>query len=186
MLRPILSGVRAFSKLANWVAMGANAVGTLIVLALIMVVNYDVVARGLFNAPFRGAVEVVQFSMVLIVFLQLPDVVRMNRLTRSDGFLTILQATRPKLAESIRRIINFASAVFMTLVAYAIWPEFLEMYETQDYFGVPGIFTAPWWPLKLAIFLSAALCLILFALKALTGERSTDPVRYTKQPEDNA
>ena len=61
--------------------MSANAVGTLVVLALVCVVNYDVIARGLFNSPFLGAVEVVQFSMVLIVFLQLPDVMRVGRLT---------------------------------------------------------------------------------------------------------
>lgn len=166
MLRPMINGVRALSTLASWVAIGANAVGTLIVLGLVLVVNYDVVARGFFNAPFRGAVEVVQFSMVLIVFLQLPDVVRTGRLTRSDGFLTILQTTRPHLADTIRRIINAASAVFMALVAYAIWPEFVEMYETKDFFGVPGIFTAPWWPIKLVIYLSAALCTLLFLFKA--------------------
>lgn len=166
MLRPLINGVRALSRLANGVAIGANAVGTLIVLALVVIVNYDVVARGVFNAPFRGAVEVVQFSMVLIVFMQLPDVVRTNRLTRSEGFLVLLQATRPGLAGTIRRGIDAASAVFMALVAYAIWPEFVEMYETKDFFGVPGIFTAPWWPIKLVIYLSAVLCTGLFVLKA--------------------
>lgn len=176
MLRPLVDGVRAISKLANGIAMGANAVGTLIVLALILVVNYDVIARGFFNAPFRGAVEVVQFSMVLIVFMQLPDVVRTNRLTRSDGFLTILGMTRPKLAVTLRRLIDFASAVFMTLVAYAIWPEFVEMFETRDFFGVPGVFTAPWWPIKLAIYLSAVLCTILFVLKVLSPDRPARPV----------
>ncbi|MEO9527280.1 TRAP transporter small permease [Roseibium sp.] len=181
MLRPLADGVRALSKLANAVAMAANAVGTLIVLALIMVVNYDVVARGFFNAPFRGAVEVVQFTMVLIVFLQLPDVVRTDRLTRSDGFLTILQMTRPKLAGTLRRLINLASALFMVLVAYAIWPEFVEMYETRDYFGVPGVFTAPWWPLKLAIYLSAVLCTVLFLLKVLSPVRPVAPVRLGEE-----
>lgn len=168
MMRPLAAGARAFTRLANGIAIGANAIGTLIVLALILVVNYDVIARGFFNAPFRGAVEVVQFSMVLIVFLQLPDVVRTSRLTRSDGFLTILRMTRPKLAETLRRVIDFASAVFMTLVAYAIWPEFVEMFETRDFFGVPGVFTAPWWPIKLAIFLSAVLCTVLFVLKVVS------------------
>ncbi|MBO6756607.1 MAG: TRAP transporter small permease [Roseibium sp.] len=171
MLRPITAGVRAVSSLTNGIAIGANAIGTLIVLGLVLVVNYDVVARGFFNAPFRGAVEVVQFSMVLIVFLQLPDVVRSERLTRSDGFLTLLQMRRPNLAETIRRVINFASAVFMALVAYAIWPEFVEMYETKDFFGVPGVFTAPWWPVKLAIFLSTALCTILFLFKVIQWGR---------------
>jgi TRAP-type C4-dicarboxylate transport system permease small subunit len=186
MLRPLLTGVRALSQLANGVAIGANAIGTLIVLALVLVVNYDVVARGFFNAPFRGAVEVVQFSMVLIVFLQLPDVVRMDRLTRSDGFLTILSTTRPKLADTLRRAINFVSAVFMALVAYAIWPEFVEMYETKDFFGVPGIFTAPWWPIKLAIYLSAILCTILFFIKVLSPDRKVEPVRLDEHSEENS
>lgn len=177
MLRSISAGARAMSGLAGTVAVAANAIGTLIVLALILVVNYDVVARGFFNAPFRGAVEVVQFSMVLIVFLQLPDVVRTDRLTRSDGFLIVLQATRPKLAGALRRLINLASALFMVLVAYAIWPEFIDMYQTRDYFGVPGVFTAPWWPIKLTIYLSALLCTVLFLIKVVAPARPVVPVR---------
>ncbi|MTH99092.1 TRAP transporter small permease subunit [Roseibium sp. RKSG952] len=186
MLRPIISGVRAISTMANWVAIAANAIGTLIVLGLVLVVNYDVVARGLFNAPFRGAYEVVQFSMVLIVFLQLPDVVRMNRLTRSDGFLTILGSSRPHAAQGLNRTINFVSAVFMALVAYAIWPEFVEMYETKDFFGVPGVFTAPWWPIKLAIFAGSSLCSLLFLLKVFMPEQKVEPVRLDEETGDTA
>ena len=53
MLKPILLGL---SKASNAVAMTANIAGTLVVLALVAVVNYDVVARGFFNKPFLGAV----------------------------------------------------------------------------------------------------------------------------------
>ncbi|WP_305983870.1 TRAP transporter small permease subunit [Roseibium sp. MMSF_3544] len=186
MLSQNIPGVRALSQLASWIAIGANAVGTLIVLSLVLIVNYDVVARNFFNAPFRGAYEVVQFSMVLIVFMQLPDVVRMNRLTRSDGFLTILSTTRPGAASSIRRTINFVSAVFMGLVAYAIWPEFLEMYETKDFFGVPGVFTAPWWPIKLVIFLSSILCTLVFFIKVLMPDAEVEAVRLDEHPEENS
>ena len=147
--------------------MAANAVGTLVVLGLVLIVNTDVVARGVFHAPFLGAVEVVQFSMVLIVFLQLPDVVRAGRLTRSDGLLVLLKRRMPGLATNLQRAIDAFSCVFMALVSYAIWPEFLEMLETRDFFGVPGVFTAPWWPIKLTIFLGALLCTILFALRTL-------------------
>ncbi len=184
MLRLLDTGLRAISQTANWVAIGANAVGTLIVLGLVLVVNYDVVARGFFNAPFRGAYEVVQFSMVLIVFMQLPDVVRVGRLTRSDGFLTVLGASRPALAQTLRRAIDFASAVFMALVAFAIWPEFVEMYETQDFFGVPGVFTAPWWPIKLTIYLSAGLCTVMFLMKVLRPDAKAAPLRMKIEKED--
>ncbi len=152
------------------IAMAANVCGTLVVLALVVIVNIDVVARGVFSAPFRGSVEVVQFSMVLIVFLQLPDVVRVDRLTRSDGLLMMIGNRRPAAARCLSRIINAVSAGLMALIAYAIWPEFVEAWETGDYFGTPGVFTAPWWPVKLAIFFSAVLCCLIWAGKVLGGE----------------
>lgn len=154
-------------RLSQRVATLANVVGTLMLLGLVGIVNYDVVARGLFNAPFMGAVEVVKFAMVLIVFLQLPDVVRVNRLTRSDGFLLLLDHRAPRLSKFLRRSIDTVAAVFMALIAIAIYPEFLNMLETGRYFGVPGIFTAPWWPIKLAILFSATLCMAIFTIKVL-------------------
>ena len=169
--------LRPVERIAHGLAIVANAVGTLVVLGLVLIVNYDVVARNGFNAPFLGAVEVVQFSMVLIVFLQLPDVVRVDRLTRSDGFLLLMGHRYPGVARVVRRFINLISALFMVLIAYVTWPEFLHMLDTRDYFGVPGVFTAPWWPVKLTIFASAALTALIFALKVLTGtdQRAAEP-----------
>jgi TRAP-type mannitol/chloroaromatic compound transport system permease small subunit len=169
---------RAFgglSRATRAIATAANIAGTLVVLGLVVVVNYDVLARGLFNMPFRGAVEVVQFSMVLIVFLQLPDVIRVDRLTRSDGLLFLIGARRPRLAAALRRIINVVSGIMMALIAIAIWPEFAKMWASQDFFGIPGVFVAPWWPIKLTIFCSAALCAIIFATKVLSPSGSDKP-----------
>jgi TRAP-type C4-dicarboxylate transport system permease small subunit len=172
--------IGSLSFLADRIAMSANVAGTLVVLALVAVVNFDVVARGFFNAPFLGAVEVVQFSMVLIVFLQLPDVVRVNRLTRSDGFLVIISERFPRFTAALTHLIETVSAIFMALVAIAIWPEFTEMWHTKDYFGVPGVFTAPWWPIKLVIFGSATLCAVIFVLKVL---RPSKAPKLIKAPE---
>lgn len=162
--------LHAMRKGLNTIATAANVLGTLVVLALVVIVNMDVVARGVFNAPFRGSVEVVQFSMVLIVFLQLPDVVRVNRLTRSDGLLGILGNRRPIVARWLSRIIDSISAVLMAMIAYAIWPEFIEAWETDEFFGTPGIFTAPYWPVKLAIFFSAVLCCLIWLGKVFGGD----------------
>ena len=157
------------TSLSQHCATIANVAGTSIVLIMVVVVNFDIVARGVFNAPFMGAVEVVQFSMVLIVFLQLPDVVRTNRLTRSDGLLVIAGNRFPRLAKIMRRGIDLISCCFMVLVAVAMWPEFVEMWESKDYFGIPGVFTAPWWPIKLVILSSATLCALIFALKIISS-----------------
>ena len=165
----------AIVRVASGIAVAANAAGTFVVIMLIAVVNYDIIARGLFNRPFLGAVEVVQFSMVLIVFLQLPDVIRVGRLTRSEGFLGPLCRSAPTAGSMLSRGIDLLSAVFMVLVAVAIWPEFIEMWESKHYFGVPGVFTAPWWPVKLVIFLSACLCTVHFLIHIYTQSGDHDP-----------
>ncbi len=149
----------------------SNALGTLTVLALVVLVNSDVVSRNLFNAPFQGTYEMVQFSMTFIVFLQLPDVVRTNRLTRSDGFLAVIAGKKPGIARVIARLIDGMSAVFMLVILYAMIPEFLRSWEHQNFFGTPGIFTAPYWPLNLVICFSAALSALVFAAKAIAGKR---------------
>ena len=169
--------VGVLSLLTNRIAITSNIIGTLVVLGLVVVVNFDVVARGFFNAPFHGAVEVVQFSMILIVFLQLPDVVRVNRLTRSDGFLVIINSRYPRVAAILTHIIDTVSAIFMALIAITIWPEFTHMFETKDYFGIPGVFTAPWWPVKLTIFFSAFLCTVIFVLKVLSPAHKPELIK---------
>lgn len=168
------SALSAVKKLVDGVAISANAVGTLVVLALVIIVNYDAIARSFFNSPFLGAVEVVQFSMVLIVFMQLPDVIRVGRLTRSDGLLGIVTRRNAFAGKLLSRAIDLFSLTFMAIIAIAIYPEFVEMWETQDFFGIPGVFTAPWWPVKLVILLSACLCALHFIIHVVKGPEIVD------------
>lgn len=177
------TAVAGLSRVASSLAIAANALGTLVVLALVVVLNVDVIARGLFSAPLRGTYEMVQFSVVMIVFLQLADVVRVDRLTRSDGFLNLLHHRRPGLTANLRRIINAISAIFMALIAYVTFPEFLHMWETQDYFGVPGLFTLPWWPVKLVIACGTALACVIFVLKVITAQDRPQLVRTPEHDE---
>ena len=185
----------------------ANIIGTLVIFALVATMNVDVVARGIFNAPLRGVVEVVIFSLILIVFLQLPDVVRHNRLTRSDGFLTFGSVAFPRMTDALSRLIDASGCVFMALIAWIMFPEFVESIETChfltapefgpppsgdfltdiaaafgrcEYFGTPGIFTAPWWPAKLAIVFSVSLCCVIFLFKAILGRELNSNGELTK------
>jgi len=165
-------------------AIAANALGTLVVLALVVVLNVDVILRGVFSSPLKGTYEMVQFSVVLIVFLQLADVVRVDRLTRSDGFLNLIHARRPGLTANLRRIINAISAIFMGLIAYITYPEFLKMWATNDYFGVPGLFTLPWWPVKLVITLGTSLACVVFVIKVITAQDRPALVRAPEHEGD--
>ncbi len=169
----------------------ANMIGTSVLFVIVAILNGDVVARGIFNSPIRGVVEIVVFALVLIVFLQLPDVVNNGRLTRSDGLLSLLKEKNAKLSGMLSRLIDAIAGVFMLMIAWTIWPEFIEAFESCrffetyspeglashlllafsrcEYFGTPGIFTAPWWPARLAIFFGVTLSAIIFIFNALLG-----------------
>jgi len=201
--------VTTLRKIESWVvavAIVANVSGAFVLLTLVAIMNADVVSRNLFNAPFRGVVEVVIFSLALIVFLQLPDVVRTGRLTRSDGFLSLLRHSTPRIGGALARILDAVACIFMCLIVWTVWPEFTESLESChfltppdfgpeptgnlwvdfkaalgrcDYFGTPGIFTAPWWPVRLAIAFGCAWAAILFFFKTVLGDR--DPRHVTAQ-----
>lgn len=174
MLKSAISGL---SRVANSLAIAANVAGTLTVLMLVVILNVDVIARGFFNAPLKGTYEIVQLSVVFIVFLQLADVVRVDRLTRSDGFLNLLHNRKPGLTTNLRRVINAMSAIFMGLIAYIMFPEFIKMWGTQDFFGIPGVFTVPWWPIKLVIASGSALACLIFVFKVITAQDRPQLIR---------
>jgi TRAP-type C4-dicarboxylate transport system permease small subunit len=197
----------ALRKIQSWVvavAIIANISGAFVLLALVAIMNVDVISRGVFHAPFRGVIEVVIFSLVLIVFLQLPDVVRTGRLTRSDGFLTLIASKNKRASEWLTRVLDAVSLVFMCLILYTVWPEFTEALESChfitppdfgaqptghfwadfktalarcDYFGTPGIFTAPWWPVRMVIVFGTLWAAIIFFFKAVLADdlRTQDP-----------
>lgn len=165
------------SKTSSGIAIAMNIVGTLTVLMLVLLTNYEVAARGIFSKPFAGVHELTQFAVVLIVFLQLPDVVRVDRLTRSDGLLTVLGPKYPRFTNALRRIINAASATFLALVVFAVWPDFVGKWNDNTFFGTRGVFTVPWWPLKLTILISAVLCVVIFVVKVLSPSTPSKLVR---------
>lgn len=199
---------RFIPGLVKFIAKGANALGTLTVLVLVAVMNVDIVARGVFHAPFLGVVEIVVFSMILIVFLQLPDVVRVNRLTRSDGFLVLIGGSHPRLADALYRAIDSLACMLMAMIAYATWPALVEAFETCHYFtrpdfgpaptgnlwtdfkdatarchyfGTPGVFTVPWWPANAVITASAGVCSLLFFFKVVFGHFDEDGATPTSR-----
>ena len=55
----------------------------------------DVAMRNLFNAPIAGVAEMVAFSIVGIVFLQLAHTLRTGALTRTDLLLGALEHRAP-------------------------------------------------------------------------------------------
>jgi TRAP-type C4-dicarboxylate transport system permease small subunit len=162
---------RAFSKFVA----GLNSVGGALIFAMIVMINLDVFSRFLFNAPIDGVTELVELSIVAIVFLQLSDAVRNGRLTRSDGLFSKIREKNPRLGHVMSIIFDLAGAVFFVTIISGSIPRFIEAWERGYYSGNQGIFVVPVWPGRLVIVIGAitvvfvVLGLVINHVKALKG-----------------
>lgn len=149
------------------VARGLNGVGALWILALLVLINADVFGRNVFSAPIDGVIEMIEISMVAIVFLQLGDAARVGRLTRSDGLHGLVLGRMPAAGRAMGVGFDALGALFMLLILHGSWPLFVEAWEAGHYVGNRGVFTAPTWPVKLILAVGCASTMLLFAAFAI-------------------
>ncbi|MBP7065793.1 TRAP transporter small permease subunit [Ferrovibrio sp.] len=143
-----------------------NSLGTLWIFLLMLIIVGDVFSRAAFNAPIHGIPEIVEMSIVAIVFLQFTHTLRVGRLTRSDSILGWMLIARPRLGHGF----NLASHLLgITVLGIILWrqvPRLAEAYEMNLYKGYQGQFHFPTWPLEALIVLCCAMGLLQFLLLA--------------------
>lgn len=145
---------------------GLNVAGTLLIVLVMLVVNADVIGRGLLGAPVSGVPEIVSMSIVAIVFLQVAQAFRRGRLTRSEALLGPLEARAPRLRHGIELVFALAASALVWTVFAASWPLFAKAWSRGTYEGTVGDFTAPIWPVKLIILIGCAALLAQLLLHA--------------------
>ena len=160
---------------------GLNSVGTVLIFGLVVMINTDVFSRFLFNAPIDGVTELVELSIVAIVFLQLPDAVRAGRLTRSEGLFSRLQKSQPRFSHALGALFDLAGAVFFVTIIMGSIPRFIDAWQRGYFSGNKGIFVVPVWPVRLVLVIGALTVVIVFLglawknLAALAGYEESDP-----------
>lgn len=143
-----------------------NALGTLWIAALMVLINLDVVGRNLLSRPLDGVPEIVALSIVGIVFLQLADTLREGRFTRADVLLDRLARTRPALGDALHAVFHVVGAALMGVILWASWNPLLESIRIREYIGAVGSFQAPVWPVRLITLLGLALTAVCYGLLA--------------------
>ncbi|MGA0025507.1 MAG: TRAP transporter small permease subunit [Burkholderiales bacterium] len=143
-----------------------NVAGALLVLTLLVIINIDSLSRTFLSISFLGVTEVVELSLVAIVFLQLGDAVRSGRLTRSDGLLTLLGERAPRLRALLHLVFDLIAAAFMALIVAGGVPRMIESYQRGEFKGTAQLFTVPEWPVKLIIVIGATAAIVAFLISA--------------------
>jgi TRAP-type mannitol/chloroaromatic compound transport system permease small subunit len=153
-------------RLLNTSVIVLNAIGSLWVLLLVLLICADSFGRSLFNHPIDGVNELVAVSMAVIVFCQLADTVRLGKLTRSDTFLAGLQASHALGARLACVALDLLGAVVMIAIIIGTTPLLIESIERGYYMGEQGVFTLPDWPLRAMVVLGGVACLLCFLVRA--------------------
>jgi len=149
---------RGFSRFVG----ALNSIGGALIFAMIAMINLDVFSRYLFNAPIDGVTELVELSIVAIVFLQLGDAVRSGRLTRSDSIYRRICEKKPRLGHMLGAFFDFAGALFFVTIIAGSIPRFIDAWERGYYSGNKGIFVVPVWPVRLILVIGAATVVLVF------------------------
>lgn len=163
---------RAFSAIVGWL----NNAGTFLIFALMVLINADVFSRFLFNAPIDGVTEMVELSIVAIVFLQIGDAIRAGRLTRSDGLFSKIQKRQPGIARVMSIIFDLLGALFFAAILYGAWPRFIDAWQRGYFAGNRGIFVVPVWPIRLILVIGCVVAILVFLgfIKRQLGGQSVD------------
>jgi TRAP-type C4-dicarboxylate transport system permease small subunit len=135
---------------------GLNAVGTVWIFVLMLVINVDVLGRTVFSAPLPGVPELVRLSIVGIVFLQIGYTLRSGRITRVESFSASLERRWRRFALLMRGCYSLLGAALFGILFVSCRPIFVRAWINGDYAGVEGYVTYPFWPIYLILLIGCA------------------------------
>lgn len=149
-----------------------NGLGSVLIIAITLVICADIVGRGLFGKPLAGVAEMVSLAIVAVVFLQLGQAVRSNALTRTDIVLSAIRRRSPAAAEMVDGLYCAVAALLFLALLYGSWGKLLDVWSSGEHVGVYGLFVVPVWPVSVLVVLGSATASLQFLLHALGHWRS--------------
>ncbi len=144
-----------------------NTIGSVWIFVLMVMIDTDAFSRTLFTHPIHGVNELVEMSIVGIVFMQLGDATRKGRLTRSDGFYGFVQRRSPRAGHAMGAIFDILAVVFFVIVLYGAIPDLHDAWRFDYFVGEEGLFTVAEWPIKLIIVIGCTVTMLQFIKLAI-------------------
>ncbi|MEM8693782.1 MAG: TRAP transporter small permease subunit [Pseudomonadota bacterium] len=152
-------------RILDAVTQGLNVLGSSLILVLMLLVGIDVAGRNLLSMPVSGVPELVTLSIVAIVFLQIPAALRAGRMTRSDGLLSWLTRKSPRLGQAVATFFDLIGIAVIAVIVQTTWPIFTSAFESGQFIGAIGDFTAPVWPVKLTLIIGGSILILQFTAR---------------------
>ncbi len=153
--------------LFGWLVRASNTLASLWILALMLLMLADVSLRFAFNRPLTGVNEILEISIVAMLYLQIAQALRDGRHTQSDAYRLRLQRRNPRAALLLDAVFMVAGLVLMGFIIAATWPRLVEAWQGGFTIGSRGVFIVPEWPLRAVILFGCLLMAVQFATLAV-------------------
>ncbi len=150
------------------------------IFVIMVLVTLDIILRFVFGAPLSGVTEIVQISIVIILFMQVTHALKVGRITRSDALFTKILERFPKFGNAMGAVFSLAGFALMGAIVLQGWPKWLQALDRGYFVGNTGVFTFPEWPQRLMIVIGCAAMAIQFLvmaidhLRVMTGKEPLD------------
>jgi TRAP-type C4-dicarboxylate transport system permease small subunit len=146
---------------------GLNAVGSVWVAAITVLVCADIFGRLLFQHPLVGVPEIVKVSIVAIVWLQIPHTLKIDGHLRSDIVLRFLSSRNRALVDLFAYVLG---AIIFGLLVYSGWHTMIQAWQMGEFEGELPV-RVPTYPLRSIVLLGAALTALQYLLMAAEAVR---------------
>lgn len=153
------------------VVLVSNAVASGWIFVLMLLITTDIVLRFVFNSPLSGTTEIVEISIVTILYLQLAHTLKVGRITRSDALYGAILRKWPPIGNIMGILFHLAGVGLMVAIVYGGWPKWLQAYSGGHFIGNVGVFTFPEWPQRLVLVIGCTMLGIQFALAVVDNIR---------------
>ncbi|GKX34634.1 MAG: hypothetical protein MnENMB40S_22520 [Rhizobiaceae bacterium MnEN-MB40S] len=154
----------AAQRILTTIALVLAILGGLGTVAIMAMINLDVVGRGAFSTPLPATAEIVSASIVSIVFLQLPYATASGRAVRSDMVIGRIMARSPRAAQMMDAMNHLVGTIMLAVLLRYIWPEIESAIADRETVGLYGVFTLPRWPFVLAVLAGCVMTCVVYAM----------------------
>lgn len=152
-----------------------NMTGAMLVLILVLLVGADILGRNLLGLPVAGVPEIVSMSIIVIVFLQAPKALIAGRWTQSDVLITALGRKTPRASRAVEDLFDLCGMALFAVISWGTWPLLVKAWTRSEFVGAMGDFTAPVWPMRLAVLAGSALLAVTFVQRIWRRHRTVTP-----------
>lgn len=155
----------------GWLVQAMSGIASAWIFVIMLMIAVDIILRFIFGSPIAGVTEIVEISIVIILFLQMTNALRSGRITRSDALFSKILKRAPKIGHAMGAAFNLAGVYLMVVIIDFGWPKWVQAYEDDYFVGNAGVFTFPEWPQHLILVIGCTVMAIQFLLFAIDNFR---------------